>query len=348
MPEACVWKRCPGCYFRWLDKYSFDECPKCLSQLSKVQEQEELYASGASANMAPLWSLTTSQKMQRWSSTLRDTLHSGRTPRHNPSIATRSPNPKQQRRTSLHRAEDEGSTPHQLGSLRCAWTAASPTANSTAVGTPASVSTSAPGEERADCEALPASYVQAGSAKAKAETLRRERSLKAGGRPSSTAAAWVASAAASSSAALSSSYEKEGRLTAADYAWDAPSYATWRSHMERTMSAYEQASTDGRMARGLSSSSSSYGEARPKGPKGESTPSAQGRYSVLSAFAGGAQAEPKGATRSEEAWAEEVAIAKADAAAARAEALAAQAQVASAMAEFKRLQALIPQLAALD
>ena len=82
--SAMGWKRCPACAHRWLDKYSFDECPKCLCQLSKAQEQSDLYASGASANMEPIWSQTTSQKMARWSNTLRDTIHSGRTPRHNP------------------------------------------------------------------------------------------------------------------------------------------------------------------------------------------------------------------------------------------------------------------------
>ena len=43
--------------------------------------------------MEPLWSLSPAQKVARWSSTLRDTIHSGRTPRHNPSIAVKSPNP---------------------------------------------------------------------------------------------------------------------------------------------------------------------------------------------------------------------------------------------------------------
>jgi len=90
MPE--IWRRCPGCHHKWFDKYRFDECPRCLGQLSKLCEQEELFLSTA-RNQEPPWSLSTSQKMERWSSTLRDTIHSRRTPRHNPSITARSPNP---------------------------------------------------------------------------------------------------------------------------------------------------------------------------------------------------------------------------------------------------------------
>ena len=37
-----VWLKCPGCNHRWLDRYAFDECPKCLCQLSKVHEQTEV------------------------------------------------------------------------------------------------------------------------------------------------------------------------------------------------------------------------------------------------------------------------------------------------------------------
>ncbi len=77
-----VWKQCPGCYHKWLDKYAFDECPRCLCQLSSVEEQCELMSH--TFNMEPQWSQTGAQKVARWSSTLRDSLHSGRTPRHNP------------------------------------------------------------------------------------------------------------------------------------------------------------------------------------------------------------------------------------------------------------------------
>ena len=73
--------------------YRFDECPRCLCQLSKVTEQEDLMLSTA-RNMEPMWSLSTAQKMSRWSNTLRDQIHSGRTPRHNPTIRVSSPNAK--------------------------------------------------------------------------------------------------------------------------------------------------------------------------------------------------------------------------------------------------------------
>ena len=38
-----------------------------------------------------MWSQTTAKKMLNWSNTLRDSIHAGRTPRHNPSIPMRSP-----------------------------------------------------------------------------------------------------------------------------------------------------------------------------------------------------------------------------------------------------------------
>ena len=86
-------RTCPACNHRWRDKYGFDECPHCLCQISKAIEQHVLITSTA-RNMEPIWSLSSAQKMKRWSNTLRDTIHQGRTPRHNPTIPTSSPNPK--------------------------------------------------------------------------------------------------------------------------------------------------------------------------------------------------------------------------------------------------------------
>ena len=86
-------RRCPSCYHKWHDKYGFDECPKCLVQLSYAAEQQTLVFSTAK-NMEPSWSQTAAQKLHRWSNSLRDTVHSGRTPRHNPTIPPRSPNAK--------------------------------------------------------------------------------------------------------------------------------------------------------------------------------------------------------------------------------------------------------------